>query len=83
MELKCGMGASLKRNNLETDIERIEKRAMKIICPGKTYEPALIECGITTLKNRRETVCINLITDMNETLPKLNGLLSTGERRPL
>jgi hypothetical protein len=34
------------------DIERIQKRAMKIICPGKTYELVLIECGIKTLENR-------------------------------
>jgi hypothetical protein len=45
------------------DIERIQKRAMKIICPGKTYELALIKCGIKTLENRRETMCINLIKD--------------------
>jgi hypothetical protein len=57
------------------DIERIQKRAMKIICPGKTYELALIECDIKTLENRREAMCINLIKDMNEPLHKLNGLL--------
>ena len=27
---------------------------MKIICPEKTYEQALIECGMETLENRRE-----------------------------
>ena len=76
MELKCGMGASLKGNNLETDIARIEKRVMKIICPGKTYEPALIECGIKTLKiEEKLCMCINLIKNMNEPLHKLNGLL--------
>jgi hypothetical protein len=35
------------------DIERIQKRATKIICPGKTYQLALIECGIKTLNVRR------------------------------
>ena len=33
------------------DIERIQKRAMKIICPGKSYEQALIDCGMKTLDN--------------------------------
>jgi hypothetical protein len=28
------------------DIERIQKRAMKIICPGKIYEQALIEYNV-------------------------------------
>ena len=36
------------------DIERIQRRGMKIICPEKTYEQALIECGMETLENRRE-----------------------------
>ena len=37
---------------------------MKIICPEKTYEQALIECGMETLENRREKMCIKLINDM-------------------
>ena len=36
---------------------------MKIICPEKTYEQALIECGME-LENRREKMCIKLINDM-------------------
>ena len=28
------------------DIERIQSRGMKIICPEKTYEQALIECSM-------------------------------------
>ena len=31
------------------------------ICPGKTYEEALIECGMETLKNRREKMFIKSI----------------------
>ena len=27
------------------DIERIQKRAMKVMCPDRTYEQALIQCG--------------------------------------
>ena len=37
---------------------------MKIIRPEKTYEQALIECGMETLENRREKMCIKLINDM-------------------
>ena len=48
---------------------------MKIICPEKTYEQALIECGMETLENRREKMCIKLINDMKDLIRKLNELL--------
>ena len=57
------------------DIERIQRRVMKIICPEKTYEQALIECGMETLENRREKMCIKLINDMKGLIHKLNELL--------
>ena len=48
---------------------------MKIICPEKTYEQALIECGMETLEIRREKMCIKLINDMKGLIHKLNELL--------
>ena len=57
------------------DIERIQRRGMKIIFPEKTYEQALIECGMETLENRREKMCIKLINDMKGLIHKLNELL--------
>ena len=57
------------------DIERIQRRGMKIICPEKTYEQALIECGMETLENRREKMCIKLINDMKSLIHKLNEML--------
>ena len=42
------------------DIERIQKRALRIILPGLSYEEALVECVLKTLKGRKEDVCINL-----------------------
>ena len=57
------------------DIERIQRRGMKIICPEKTYEQALIECGMETLENRREKICIKLINDMKGLIHKLNNHL--------
>ena len=58
-----------------TDIERIQRRGMKIICPKKTYEQALMESGKETLENRREKMCIKLINDMKDLIHKLNALL--------
>ena len=60
---------------MEWGKERIQKRALKILCPGKTYRHALIECGLETLENRRENMCVKLIEDMTEPMHKLNGLL--------
>ena len=57
------------------DIERIQRRGMKIICPEKTYEQALIKCGMETLENRREKICIKLTNDMKGLIHKLNELL--------
>ena len=39
------------------DIERIQKRALRIILPSLTYREALSITGITTLKDRRESLC--------------------------
>ena len=55
-------------------IERIQRRGMKIICPEKTYEQALIECGMEALENRRG-MCIKLINDMKGLIHKLSELL--------
>ena len=57
------------------DIERIQRRGMKIICPEKTYEQTLIECGMETLENRRGKMCIKLINDMKGLIHKPNELL--------
>ena len=46
------------------NIEQIQRRGMKTICPEKTYEQALIECGMETLENRRDKMCIKLINDI-------------------
>ena len=56
------------------NIERIQRRGMKIICPEKTYKQALIECGKKTLENRIEKMCIKLINDMKGLIHKLNEL---------
>ena len=57
------------------DIERIQRRAMKIICPRKTYKQALTECGLHTLEYRRDIMRVNLIKDMKQPTHKLNDLL--------
>ena len=62
MELKYGTqvwnGNSTKEQ--VKDIERIQKRAMEIICPELDYHQALVELNIS-LADRRDTLCIQLI----------------------
>ena len=49
---------------------------MKIIRPEKTYDQALIDCGIDTEQKRsRETMDINLIKEMKEPMHKPNDSL--------
>jgi hypothetical protein len=75
--LECGaqIWHGSLNNEQSRDIERIQKRALKMICPEKTslsYEQALIQCDITTLKSRREAtacMCINLVKDTRKILP--------------
>ena len=57
------------------DIERIQKRALRIILPELSYEEALVECNLKTLKRRRENMCINLIKTLLEPCHKLHDLL--------
>ena len=57
------------------DIERIQKRALRIIYPESTYNEALTKCGITTLESRRETKCVNLVKDVMVSTHKLHDLL--------
>ena len=39
------------------DIEKIQKRALKIILPSQKYDEALITTNITSLRDRREKLC--------------------------
>ena len=58
-----------------TDIERVQKRALRIICPGLTYEEALLDCNLKTLKARREEMCGKLIKTMIDPRHRLHSLL--------
>ncbi len=58
-----------------TDIERVQKRALRIICPALTYEEVLLYCNLKTLKARREEICGNLIKTMIDPRHRLHSLL--------
>ena len=43
--------------------------------PGLSYEEALVECILKTLRGRKEDMCINLIKTLLEPCHKLHDLL--------
>ena len=57
------------------DIERIQKRALKIICPELDYHQALAELNLKSLADRRDNMCVQLIKDMSNPEHRLHHLL--------
>ena len=71
-------------NFLETKLETIQKRALRIIFPHLTYEQALIEAGIETLAERRYALCLLYILKLKDQNHPLQFLLprSVSVNRP-
>ncbi len=72
-------GAKLLHGNLTNEqhgaIERIQKRALRIIYPGLEYDEALDESKLKSLKQRRNDLCVDLIERMMQPSHILHGLL--------
>ncbi len=74
-------GAQLCHGNLTNEqhgaIERIQKRALRIIYPGLEYDEALDESKLKSLKHvqRRNDLCVDLIDRMMQPSHILHGLL--------
>ena len=49
------------------DIERIQKRALRIVLPSLSYREELSITGITTLKDRRESSCSTFLIKIGRT----------------
>ena len=60
-EQSCTVWHSSLTNQNEEDIERVQKVALKIILKEKykSYENALNRLDLNTLKQRRQTLCLN------------------------
>ena len=57
------------------DIERLQKRALRIILPGMSYDHALRQSNLKTLKQRRDVMCVDMIKKMSNPGHKLHHLL--------
>jgi hypothetical protein len=45
-----------------SSVEKVQRRALRIIYSEKKYEKSLLEAGMHTLEQRRNTMCIDLIS---------------------
>ena len=74
-----GYGAQVWTGNLTKEqvkyIERIQKRALKIICPELDYHQALAELNLKSLADGRDNMCVQLIKDMSNPEHRLHHLL--------
>ena len=57
------------------NIERIQKRAFRIIYPGEDYEHVLQKNEFITLEKRRKAHCVKVVSDIAQEDHKLNHLL--------
>ena len=60
---------------LSEDIERVQKRAMSIICPGLPYRDCLARFGLSTLHDRCQELCTKLFSSISSPLNSLHCLL--------
>ncbi len=60
---------------LSDQVEKIQKRALKIIFPGATYAECLLTANLMTLYERRTVLCKRLFSKMLEPTHKLNALV--------
>ena len=60
---------------LSNTIEHIQKRVLRIVLPGNSYEEALEITGLKTLYARREDKCRKFFMNMTDPTHKLNHLL--------
>ena len=63
-------------NAQSANIERVQKRAFRIILPGVEYFAALNHLKMQMLSERRENHCIDLIANLSSPEHRLHGLLT-------
>ena len=64
LEYSCQRFHRSSHGYLSDELERIQRRAMRIIYPDFTYKEALDAAGIDTLFDRRSSLCLKLFNDI-------------------
>lgn len=74
-EYACEVWHAGLTKELSEDIEKIQKRALRIISPSLEYQDALAEFHLAELKTRREQLCKKLFNRMQAPSHKLHNIL--------
>ena len=53
--------------NLAYELERIQKRAMRIICPSKDYQQALLSQNLPTIQDHHDEICTRTFNSIIKT----------------
>ena len=68
---------------LQRELERVQKRALSIICPSLSYDEALNEAGIPTIISYCEDICDKVFNAaLGNKDNKLNKLLTEANKAP-
>ena len=75
LEYACQVWNFSAPEYLKEEIERVQKRALRIICPHLSYRAALLETGILSLTQRRKILCKSYFGKLLHPEHKLNELI--------
>ena len=85
LEYACQVFHCSLPNYLSDEIERIQRRALRIIFPNCTYSEHLVRAGLPPLFNRRQSLCQellhNIVSDSNHKLHQLLPPRASHNRR--
>ena len=82
MEYACELFHNSLPKYLSNDLEFCQRRALRIIHPGRSYEQALQDTGLEKLCERRETITSKLFKEVCRPGHKLNKLLPPNNNCP-
>ena len=79
LEYSCEVWNNSITQYQNEELERVQKRVMGIIFPGRTYDEALIIANCERLELRRKKICINTLRKIITQGPLKENLLQTRE----
>ena len=83
LEYACPVWHSSLPSCLSDQVEHIQRRATKVICPSLSYSQSLTELELPTLFDRRESSCKSFYRSNLNTTSKLFDLLPKPVRPPI
>ena len=75
LEYACPAWSTSLTLGLQSDIERVQRRAINIIYPNTPYAEAFANAQLTSLKQRRAQLCEHFSTHIEQPQHKLHKLL--------